>query len=139
MTRSTLLLPLVVVLAFAGANKLNAQAADGNLVGTVLDQTGASIPGAEIEITNAATGVKASTTTGMNGAYRFNNLLVGAYDIKVSRTGFASTILRNTVIALNTTSTANATLTVGDVAAVVDVTDAAIAWGRLLTLRSTSR
>jgi len=124
-TRFTSLLPLVVLLTFAGATKLNAQAADGNLVGTVIDQTGASIPGADVEITNTATSVKATATTGTDGAYRFNNILVGAYDIKVSRTGFASVILRNTAIALNTTSTANATLTVGDVASVVDVTDAA--------------
>ncbi len=85
MTRSTLLLQLLVLFAFAGANKLNAQAADGNLVGTVIDQTGASIPGASVEITHTATGVKSSTTTGMDGGYRFNNVLVGAYDIKVSR------------------------------------------------------
>ena len=125
MTRFRLLLPLVVLLAFAGADKLNAQAADGNLVGTVIDQTGASIPGADVEITHTATGVKASTTTGTDGSYRFNNVLVGAYDVKVSRTGFAAVILRNTAITLNTTSTANAKLTVGDVASVVDVTDAA--------------
>ncbi len=124
MTRSKLLL-LVVVFMFAGANKLNAQAADGNLVGTVIDQTGASVPGADVEITHTATGVKATTITASDGAYRFNNVLVGAYDIKISRTGFAAVILRNTAIALNTTSTANATLTVGDVATVVDVTDAA--------------
>ena len=52
-------------------------------------------------------------------------VLVGAYDIKISRAGFAAVILRNTAITLNTTSTANATLTVGDVATAVDVTDAA--------------
>src|ERR1700733_11885074 len=114
-TLCTSLLSLIL-LAFAGANKLNAQAADGNLVGTIIDQTGASIPGAAVEITHTATGVKSSTATGMDGGYRFNNVLVGAYDIKVSRTGFAAVILRNTAIVLNTTSTANATLTVGDVA-----------------------
>ncbi|HSR09774.1 MAG TPA: carboxypeptidase regulatory-like domain-containing protein [Bryobacteraceae bacterium] len=125
MTRSTALLPLFVLLTFAGENKLNAQAADGNLVGTVIDQTGASIPGADVEITHTATGITSSTTTGMDGGYRFNNVLVGAYNIKISRTGFAAAVLRNTEITLNTTSTANATLTVGDVSTAVDVTDAA--------------
>ncbi|MDP9113908.1 MAG: carboxypeptidase-like regulatory domain-containing protein, partial [Acidobacteriota bacterium] len=104
---------------------MNAQAADGDLVGTVIDQTGASVPGADVEITNTASGVKANTTTGIDGAYRFNDILVGAYDVKVSRSGFAAVVLRNAAVTLNTTSTANATLRVGDVSTAVDVTEAA--------------
>src|ERR1022692_4161121 len=97
------------ILALTGVPRLNAQAADGNLVGTVIDQMGASIPGATVEITNTATGVKSTATTSMAGEYRFNSILVGAYDIKIAHTGFTSTILRNNAITLNTTMTANAT------------------------------
>src|SRR5258708_4889559 len=123
--RLTLNLLAFAVLAITSASRLNAQAADGNLVGTVVDQLGASIPGATVEITNTATGVKAAATTSIDGGYRFNNILVGTYDIKITRAGFTATILRNNAITLNTTATANATLTVGDVATVVDVAETA--------------
>jgi hypothetical protein len=122
-TGFTSILFAIAVLALTGVPRLNAQASDGNLVGVVVDQMGASIPNANVEITNTATGVKSTTTTGMDGQYRFNNVLVGNYDIKITHTGFTSTILRNNTIALNTTVTANATLAVGDVATVVDVTE----------------
>lgn len=124
-TGLTSILFALAVLALTGVPRLNAQASDGNLVGTVVDQMGASIPNAAVEITNTATGVKFTTTTGMDGQYRFNNILVGLYDIKITHAGFTSTILRNNAIALNTTITANATLAVGDVATIVDVTETA--------------
>src|SRR5260370_21463675 len=90
----TLLFAASAVLALTGVFSLNAQATDGNLVGVVVDQMGASIPGATVEITNTATSVKAATTTRMDGAYRFNNLLAGSYDLRASRTGFTTTSLR---------------------------------------------
>jgi len=58
------------VILLAGVHKLEAQATDGNLVGTVVDQTGASIPLATVETTNIATGVKAATVTDIQGGYR---------------------------------------------------------------------
>src|SRR6266566_3542234 len=76
----TLLLVAFIVLALTGVPRLNAQATDGNLVGVVVDQMGAAIPGTTVEITNTATGVKATATTSMQGEYRFNNIPAGTYD-----------------------------------------------------------
>jgi hypothetical protein len=42
---------------FARSN-INAQLISGDLVGTVLDKTGAAVPGATIDAVNAETGVK---------------------------------------------------------------------------------
>ena len=113
------------LLALTGGATLDAQAIDGNLVGTVTDRSGAAVPGAAVEAANVATGVKAFSTTGGDGQYRFNNLPVGQYDVKIDRPGFASTVLRNTPVALNSTVTMNATLAVGDVTTTVDVSDTA--------------
>ena len=123
--RLTLLSAAIVFLALTGVPKLDAQATDGNLVGTVVDQMGASIPGASVEITNVATGVKTTTMTSMEGAYRFNNILTGAYDVKVTHAGFSTTNLRNINVALNQTATSNVVLAVGDVSTIVDVTETA--------------
>ena len=121
--RLILLLAVIIFVALTGAQEMNGQAADGNLVGTVVDQSGASIQGATVETTNTTTGVKATTLTNMQGAYRFNDILAGTYDLKVTRTGFTTTTLRNLGVTLNQTSTQNVTLSVGDVATVVDVTE----------------
>src|ERR1700726_1614962 len=75
--RFTLLLGVVVFLA--GVQRLGGQATDANLIGTVVDQMGASIPLATVEIMNSATGIKASAMTNTQGAYRFNNILTGSY------------------------------------------------------------
>jgi hypothetical protein len=55
------------------------QAISGDIVGTVVDRTGAAVPGASIEVANVATGVKTSTTSRDQGDFRFGNLPVGTY------------------------------------------------------------
>jgi len=109
-----------------GVQGLNAQATDGNLVGTVIDQTGAAVPNALVEITSTTTGAKQSVETNTSGEYRFNNLLAGNYDLKVTHTGFATQSLRNLAVALNKTATQNVTLAVGNVSTVVEVSATAV-------------
>src|SRR5438477_10329495 len=99
------------------------QAADGNLVGSILDATGAAVPNAKVDAENIATGVKATTTTDASGVYRFNNLLVGTYKISASAAGLAASG-REVVVELNKTTTANVTLAVGGVTQEVQVTEA---------------
>lgn len=64
-------------LSLAWPDRAIGQAADGHLVGIVLDQTGASVPGCTVEVENVATGVIWKRQTDALGAYRFNNLAVG--------------------------------------------------------------
>ena len=79
----------VVVFAL-GALCLFGQATDSNLVGTVMDASGAAVQNATIEIQNVATGVKYTTKSGTDGQYRFNNVPVGQYNITATAPGFAS-------------------------------------------------
>ncbi len=99
------------------------QAQDGNLVGTILDATGAAIANASVEAENTATGVKTSTVTDATGSYRFKNLLVGTYKVTASASGL-STASRDVVVELNKTATANITLAVGGVSQEISVIDA---------------
>ncbi len=101
-----------------------AQATDGNITGTVYDPTGAVVPGATVELENAATGVVRSTQTDSSGVYRFNNVLVGQYRVTARATGFAAATLENIDVALNKTTTANVSLQVGQVATQVEVAEA---------------
>jgi len=91
MRRTTPVLALATL--FCVADVASSQATDGNLVGTVIDQTGAAVPNADLEIENTATGVTLATATNAVGQYRFNNLLPGRYRLKVTAGGFNSTTL----------------------------------------------
>ncbi|MBI4905107.1 MAG: TonB-dependent receptor [Acidobacteria bacterium] len=121
------LLAIALVLAVGFAPNASGQASDGNLVGTLTDQSGAAIPEANVDAVNAATGVKTSTRTNNVGVYRFNNLLVGQYNITITASGFLSQTIRNASVELNRTNTVNATLQVGTVSTTVEVSEAAAA------------
>jgi len=97
-----------------------AQVADGNVVGSVFDQSAAAVPGATVEIENVSNGIKASATTDESGFYRFNNLLIGRYKVTASAPGFAATT-REVVVELSKTVTANVSLALGGVAAEIQV------------------
>src|SRR5689334_3923613 len=62
--------------------------ASSTLQGTVTDKTGAAVVGADVTVTNAATGVSRTVKTGADGAYRVDPLAVGFYNISVSMSGF---------------------------------------------------
>src|SRR5689334_2302122 len=92
------------------------QATDSNLVGTVIDASGAAIQSANVELQNVATGVKFTTKTGADGQYRFNNVPVGQYNVTATASGFATSSLKGVSLDLNKTATANITMQVGTVA-----------------------
>jgi len=100
------------------------QAADGNVVGTVVDASGGAVPNADVELANIATGVKTTSKTDASGGYRFGNVLVGTYNITVTARGFTSSSLHDVAIELNKTTTANVSMAVGAVATQIDVIEA---------------
>jgi len=92
----------------------SAQTISGNLVGTVLDPSGAAVPNATVTATNIATGTKSETITNATGDYRIANLPVGSYDITATAANFQAATLKNYQIELNKTSTAKISLSVGN-------------------------
>jgi hypothetical protein len=116
-----------VLLAFLALhpNKAYGQATDGNIVGTILDASGASVPNATLELENIATGVRVTAVSDQNGLYRFSNVAVGTYAITASAGGFTKSRLERVVVELNKTTTANFNLQIGGVTETVTVTEAA--------------
>ena len=124
--KSVMVIAIAMILFAGHAGLAVAQTIDGNVTGTIVDSTGATVPNASVEITNTATGIKNTTKTGTDGLYRFNNLPVGKYDVSVTAAGFAVSGLKNVPIELNKTSTANVTMQVQGVTQEVAVTEAAV-------------
>jgi hypothetical protein len=76
---------LLLILLLAG----NAwpQAGIGTVSGTVRDQTGAVIPGANVLLRNTATNIASKTTTTGAGLYMFAGVVAGRYDLQVEFPG----------------------------------------------------
>jgi len=79
---------ILAVTAFS-VGPIWAQVAGANLSGTVTDPSGAAIVGAQISVTNRATGVNRAVVTDSAGFFAAPNLTPGNYDVTVSAAGFA--------------------------------------------------
>jgi hypothetical protein len=115
---------------------LRAQDVSG-MTGTVLDATGATVPGVTVTLTNKATGVKFTQTTTATGTYRFSSVPPGqGYEAIFTRSGFAPVDVKNIYLTVATVRTQNATLAAGSDVSVevsasnsevtIDTTDATI-------------
>jgi hypothetical protein len=102
------------------------QTTSGDLVGTVKDPSGASIPNAEVTVTNEDTGVAVTVKSGSSGEFRASNLLPGKYDVAASSTGFQPYTLRGVAVTLNKTSTSDVTLSIGATTTVEVAADAGV-------------
>ena len=60
----------------------------GTIAGTVLDPSGAAVPGASVTATALSTGLKRVATTSVDGGYLFPLLPVGPYSVTVEAAGF---------------------------------------------------
>ncbi len=63
-------------------------AGTGTVNGTVTDSTGAAIPGATVQMSNALSGLSRSTTADPGGQFRFTNVAPDKYRITASSPGF---------------------------------------------------
>ena len=103
-----------------------AQVSTATVNGTVTDEQGAVIPGAELALTNTATGVMLSTQTNEAGLYRLQNLQVGEYTLEASSEGFTTQRLEPFTLTVNQTTTLDFPMQIGAVTETVEVTAAAV-------------
>lgn len=126
MKRLSIFLGLVVcvgVLCTLGASSAHAQTASaGSITGLVADPQGASVPGADVVLTDMATNGKQTTSTNDSGRYTFPVVNPGLYDIIVSKTGFKVAKMAQQKISIGVVLTVNVTLEVGSLAETVVVT-----------------
>lgn len=62
----------------------------GRIVGTVVDPTGAVVPGATVTVTNEGTGQQLTFSTSGEGSFIFAQLQPGNYNVRVEASGFKS-------------------------------------------------
>jgi hypothetical protein len=122
--RKKLNLFLCVAMVFLGAAPAvlaQSHAGTGQLLGTVFDVQGAAVPGAAVTATNNATGLKQEVQTNEAGQYRIVLLPPGDYTLSVVMKGF-KTHKTDVTVTVGAALTVNATLALGEIAEVVEVT-----------------
>lgn len=94
---------------------------NSSVQGTVTDQAGAVVAGANISLRNIDTGVEVGTTSNEFGLYRFNSVAPGRYTVKIEARGFAKREV-NVQVTTNGTASADAKLAVAGATQEVVVT-----------------
>jgi hypothetical protein len=87
---------LLVLLLLSGAAL--AQTTLGRLAGTVLDVSGAVLPGSTVTLKNLATNEVMTTATSETGAFLFPSLAVGSYSVTIEMSGFKTATYPNVTI-----------------------------------------
>src|SRR6516164_1396835 len=98
-----------------------AQTSTSEISGTVRDATGAVVAGANVTLTNEATGITYTQTTTNAGLYNFAALPVGSYTVTVEAPDFKKTQLTKNTLAVNTPLTVDVTLEIGQRTEIVSV------------------
>jgi len=94
----------------------------GSVAGRVTDSQGGVLPGATVTARQVETNVTVETTTDGVGRFRFSNLKVGAYELKIQLPGFAD-LTRNVTLTAGSAFDLQTTLEVGRLSTLVHVVD----------------
>lgn len=111
---------VVLVLTVAAS----AQVDRGAIVGTVTDQAGARIGGAEVTVTNVERNQPTKAITNEEGAFSANLLRIGTYSVTAEKKGFQKTVQQNVEVGVNQSVKVDLTLKVGSTEETVEVTSA---------------
>ncbi len=98
-----------------------AQAANGNIEGTVRDSSGASLPGVMVTVTNMETGTTRSVVTNESGVYRAPLLPLGRYRVSAELQGFKTFEQQGITLSAGQTALINVELSVGNVSETITV------------------
>jgi Carboxypeptidase regulatory-like domain/TonB dependent receptor/TonB-dependent Receptor Plug Domain len=102
-----------------------AQLTTGTISGTVMDQTKATLPGAEVNVRNVGTGLVRTVFANENGRFEAPNLPIGAYEVTAALSGFGTAVRRDIQLTIGRTIVLDLTLPLASVQQEVVVTGAA--------------
>ena len=119
--RAVVSLLAVLALALCTAFTARAQNTTASVRGTVMDEQGAAVAGADVTITNADTGYSRSEKSDKDGTYVFQSLPIGRYSLHVAKQGFKVFEEKDVVLHVNDSLTLDAQLRLGATTETVEV------------------
>jgi len=133
---SALLLIVAVLLAMQAT--ANGQTFRGGISGTVTDQSGAVVPGAQIVAVESATNTSYKAVSSTAGEFGFSNLPLGSYTISVTASGFKSEKVDKVPVAAGNTYTLPIKLAIASAGETVEVTANALSLDTITDTQSTA-
>jgi hypothetical protein len=115
---SALLLILTTVLI----QEASAQTFRGGINGTVTDQSGSVVSGAQVSAIETATNTELKSITSSAGEFAFTNLPVGAYSVTVTAAGFSTEKIDKVLVVAGGSYSLPVKLSVASAAQTVEVT-----------------
>jgi hypothetical protein len=112
LTRNLSLFVILIAGVFTSALHAQVQAINGSIQGDVTDAHGALVPGADVEADEVDTAIVHRAVTDGSGHFEFLSLQPGRYVVKISKTGFATTIQENLNLTVGRTISLKPTLQV---------------------------
>ena len=122
-TAGALRLPFVFFTLLVLSVSALAQSTAGRILGTLTDQSGAAVAGANVVVTDTARGTTRTVTTDESGSYAVPDLQPGTYKIHVEAKGFKGVDRPSVEIEVATDVRADFSLQPGNVSEVVTITE----------------
>jgi len=112
------------ILALSVPLAARAQAVYGSIVGTVVDSSGAGVPGAKVTITDLNRSVSFTTTSNESGFFTQRSLIAGRYQVRIEATGFSASV-QEVGVSVDQETTVDIKMQVGQLSETVEVTGGA--------------
>jgi outer membrane receptor protein involved in Fe transport len=126
MRRNVKILNFILLVAFLVAVPLlKAQIDTATVAGRVTDKTGATLPMADVTLTNTETNFVYHAKSAANGEWTISPVHIGTYRLAVSAAGFNQAVAGPFTLSVEQRQQIDLTLQTGSVSAVVEVTDTA--------------
>src|SRR5262245_13389582 len=122
MLKACLVRMCVSLLCLSLAVSVEAQIGSGTLVGNVVDDAGAAVPGAAITITAPGTRLTRTAVTDQAGSYRVPGLQPGSYQVRIELNGFRTLTREGVRVTTGETVRLDLRLEVGQLSEGVTVT-----------------
>ena len=118
---SGMIVLLFAFLASVSTPAAMAQTFRGSIQGTIMDSSGAAVPGAQVKVFSASTGLQRTLTGNEQGEYVASELPLGTYSVTVEKKGFRTTTLTQIPVSVGSPTRADVKLAAGAVSEVVEV------------------
>ena len=115
----------VALLLLTAADAAAQVGSTAQITGTVRDESGGVLPGADVTAVQTDTGFKRSAVTDTDGGYTLTNLPIGPYRLEVTLSGFRSFQQTGIVLQVNANPVINVSLPLGNLTETVSVEAAA--------------
>lgn len=101
----------------------NGLAQQASIVGTIVDESKAVLPGVTVTVTQVDTGRQFMNISNENGGYRMVGLPAGRYDVQADLPGFAATVLKGIELLVGQNATVPLTMKVATLDQAVTVSE----------------